>query len=72
MSNADTYRPASNQNRTFGGDTVRDYVRSAAHFAANCPMPEDASIDVRIAIQDLRRYAVELRDVIDRERKEKT
>lgn len=72
MSNADTYRPTSNQNRTFGGDTPRDYVEAAAHFAANCPMPDDATDDLVAAIVNLRAFGRGVIRVSDRERKEKT
>jgi hypothetical protein len=68
MSNAE-YKPVSNQNRTFGGDTPRDYAESAAHFAAQCCLPDDASNELTIAIRNLTVFAKAVIRVIDRERK---
>jgi hypothetical protein len=68
VSNAE-YKPTSNQNRTFGGDTPRDYAESAAHFAAQCCLPDDASDDLVAAIVNLRAFGRGVIRVIDRERK---
>lgn len=67
MRNAE-YKPISNQNRTFGGDTPRDYAESAAHFAAQCKLPDDASANLGIAIWNLKWAAGDVLKLIEAER----